>query len=308
MTPTIGRDRARRDIAADINAKILADLERGVLPWTKPWAGDRAGGPPGLPLRATGEPYRGINIVLLWSAAADRGYRSRYWLTYQQCVKLGAHVRKGERGELVVYCGRTLTTRQNAAGEDVEDTIRFLKAYVVFNADQVENLPAAYHAPPPALIDPLAWHEDWFSKLEIARILTRDVACYIPSRDAIGMPPIAAFACAKLYVQILNHECGHATQALHRLGRDFTPRYGDRAYFVEEITAELCAAYLGAHFGLPPAHLHDHARYIGHWIELLQHDRRAYLDAAAKAQAAVDWLLAKSPLAPSFQGGVDVTA
>jgi antirestriction protein ArdC len=248
--------------------------------------------------------------VLLWSAAADRGYRSHFWLTFQQCVKLGAYVRKGERGEPVVYCGKTQKTRQTKAGDEVEDTIRFLKAYVVFNADQVENLPDAFRAPPPLRsIDPLTWHEDWFAKLEIARILTRDIACYIPSRDAIGMPPISAFDSAELYIQTLNHECGHATSAPQRLARNFQQRYGERAYYVEAIVAELCASYLGAHFALQPSHIHDHASYIGHWVELLKQDRRAFLDAAAKAQSAVDWLLTKSPLPATLtEENADVAA
>ena len=75
---------------------------------------------------------------------------------------------------------------------------------------------------------------------------------------------------------------------------------------LKEICAELGAAYLGAHLGLPPDHLHDHSAYIGDWIALMQRDRRAFLDAAAKAQAAVDWLLVKSgltsPFAPTTEG------
>ena len=97
------RDGARRDVAADITAKILHELDQGVLPWRKPWDGARTGLV--LPRRATGENYRGVNVIILWSAAMERGYASPYWLTFNQAVKLGAHVRKGERGEIVVYYG-----------------------------------------------------------------------------------------------------------------------------------------------------------------------------------------------------------
>ena len=297
MNPTNGRATARRDIAAEINTKILADLERGVLPWKKPWAGARAGGAPGLPLRVGGEPYRGVNIVLLWSAAMEAGYRSRHWLTFNQAVKLGAHVRKGERGEFVVYYGKTIKTRTNKTGEEVEDLIPFLKSYVVFNADQIDGLDALFYAAPtPPGIMPLAGHEAWFAKLGIPRILTRDTACYIPSRDVIGMPPIEAFDTPEDYAATLNHEAIHACKAPHRCDRDFSKRYPEAAYYVEEICAELGAAYLGAHLGLPPAHIHDHSAYVDHWIKLLKDDRRVFLEAAAKAQASVDWLLAKSPL------------
>lgn len=296
MTPNSGRAGARRDIAADINTKILADLGRGVLPWRKPWDGARAGGAAGLPLRVGGEPYRGVNIVLLWSAAVEAGFRSRYWLTFNQAMKLGAHVRKGEKGEVVVYYGRAVKTRTNTAGEETEDVFRFLKSYVVFNADQVEGLDAHFYAQPAATaIMPMAAHEAWFAKLDIPRIVTRDLACYIPSRDVIGMPPIEAFDTAEDYAATIDHETIHACKAKHRCDRDFSKRYPDGAYYVEEICAELGAAYLGAHLGLPPGHIHDHSAYIDHWVKLLKSDKRVFLDAAAKAQASVDWLLAKSP-------------
>lgn len=308
MTPTSGTAAARRDIVADINARIIADLERGVLPWKKPWDGARAGAPAGLPLRANGAPYRGINIVLLWSRAADCGFRGRHWFSFRQANELGGHVRKGEKGECVVYYGKAQRTRTDRSGDEVEDTVRFLRSYVVFNADQIDGLPESFAVAPvaPGSVVPLAAHESWFASLDIARIATRDQAFYSPGRDVIGMPPIEVFDSADLYAQTLDHECIHATAAPHRVGRDFSKRYDDHAYHVEEICAELGAAYLGAHFGLPPGHLQDHSAYIGDWIRVLKHDRRAFLDAAAKAQAAVDWLLVKSGLisavAPAAEG------
>ena len=296
MIPYTGQAAARRDIAADITAKIIADLERGVLPWKKPWNGARVGGPAGLPLRANGAPYRGVNVVLLWSRAAECGFRSRHWLSFRQALALGAHVRKGERGEGVVYYGKTQRTRTDRNGQETEDSVRFLRAYTVFNADQIEGLRGAYaiDAVTPESLLPITAHEEWFASLDIARVTTRDQAFYSPGRDVIGMPPIEAFDGADLYAQTLDHECVHATMAPHRVGRDFAKRYDHHAYHVEEICAELGAAYLGAHLGLPPDHLHDHSAYIGDWIALMRRDRRAFLDAAAKAQAAVDWLLTKS--------------
>lgn len=297
MTLTSRTSQPRRDIAAEITAKILADLERGVLPWRKPWDGARTGAPLGLPQRATGELYRGVNIVLLWMAAASAGYRSRHWFSFRQASALGAHVRKGERGETVVYYGAAQRERIDAHGAVAEDRFRFLRSYVVFNAAQIDGLPDKFFPAPVSVghIQPLNWHEAWFQKLDMARIVTTDRACYIPSRDAIGMPPIDAFDSADLYAQTLDHEAVHATAAPHRLARDFGARYPKTAYAVEEITAELGAAFLGAHLGLPPGHIDDHSAYIGAWIRALKDDRRAFLEAAGKAQAAVDWLLAKSP-------------
>jgi antirestriction protein ArdC len=298
---------ARRDIAAEITAKILVELEAGVMPWRKPWDGARTGAV--LPRRATGETYRGVNVILLWSAAIERGYLSPYWLTFNQAVKLGAQVRKGERGEVVVYYGHGKRTRIDEGGAEVEDAFRFLKWYVVFSADQIDNLPARFH---PAQVEsdiaPIALHEAWFDGLQIARIATRDLACYIPSRDVIGMPPIAAFDTAEDYAATLNHESVHATMAAHRVGRDMGKKFSSHAIAAEELVAEIGASILGAHLRLPPQHIHDHASYIGHWMKLLAGDKRAFLTAAAQAQVAVDWLLAKSPSPFTETESVNVAA
>jgi antirestriction protein ArdC len=87
---------------------------------------------PVLPRRVTGETYRGVNVILLWRAAVERNYVSPYWLTFNRALKLGAQVRKGERGEIVVYYGQGARKRTDEAGVEVEDAFRFLKWYVVF--------------------------------------------------------------------------------------------------------------------------------------------------------------------------------
>lgn len=285
---------SRRDIAAEITQKILDELAKGVRPWRKPWGAGASS--VSLPLRATGEPYRGANTILLWAAASAKDFTSPFWLTFNQAVKLGASVRKGERGETVIYYGRASKTVADNAGAETEEAFRFLKSYVAFNADQIDNLPERFlTAPPLAAPMPLHTHEAWFAQLGIPRIQTRDAAFYSPARDVIGMPPLSAFESAEDYAATLDHEACHATGAKHRLDRDFSKRFGDAAYAAEELVAEIGASILGAHLGLPPHHIDDHAAYIGHWMKLLRHDKRAFLSAAGKAQAAVDWLLDKSP-------------
>ena len=286
---------SRRDIAALINAQILAARDQGVMPWRKPW--DSARTHVALPRRITGEAYRGVNTIMLWLAAVAHGYRSPLWITFNQATKLGAHVRRGERGQIVVYYGAATRQRIGDDGAPIEDKLRFLKSYVVFNADQVEGLSADLSAPPaPATLSPGAAHEQWFAKLGIARMLSRDLACYIPSRDVIAMPPVAAFDSADAYAATLNHECVHATSAAHRVGRDLGRRFEREAYAAEELIAEIGAAILGAHLGMAPGHITNHAAYIQSWMKLLADDRRAFLYAAAQAQLAVDWLLDKSPV------------
>lgn len=227
---------ARRDIAAEITDKILRELDAGVMPWRKPWDGARTG--VALPRRHNGDAYRGVNVIMLWSAAMARRYASPYWLTMKQANQFGASIRKGERGEIVVYYGQAIRTQREENGDTVESAFRFPKHYVAFNADQIDGLPDRFHPEPiETPLPPIAAHEGWFATLAIKRIPTHDLACYIPSKDVIGMPPIGAFDTAEDYAATLNHESVHATMAPHRVGRDMGKRFSKHALAAEELVA-----------------------------------------------------------------------
>ena len=135
-----------RDVYSRITGKIIADLEQGIRPWHRPWSADHAAGRITRPLRHNGIPYKGINVVMLWSAAVTKGYACPLWLTFKQAIELGGHVRKGETGELVVYADRITRTETGDNGESTEREIPFMKGYIVFNAEQCEDLPAQYTA------------------------------------------------------------------------------------------------------------------------------------------------------------------
>ncbi len=147
---------AGRDIYATVTNQIVAALEAGTRPWVRPWTSTAPEGI-GRPLRSTGEPYRGINVLLLWSAALEHGYSSRRWYTFNQAKAMGANVRRGEHGSMVVYAGRI----ENADADDDEEQAStprragasFLRAYTVFNADQLDGLTLDPAAPAPALVD-----------------------------------------------------------------------------------------------------------------------------------------------------------
>jgi len=147
MTDTI------RDVYSRITGKIIADLEQSVRPWMKPWNADHAAGRITRPLCHNGIPYKGINVVMLWSASVTKGYACPIWLTFKQALELGGHVKTGE---LVVYTNSITRTETNDKGEEHEREIPFLKGYTVFNAEQCEGLPAHYtaKAEPPALFTP----------------------------------------------------------------------------------------------------------------------------------------------------------
>ena len=138
-------EKSRADIYARITDRIVADLERGVRPWTRPWTVANTAGRITRPLRHNGQPYSGVNVILLWSEAVARGFTSPIWMTFKQAAELGGHVRKGETGSIVVYASRFTKTETDGNGDEVERDIPFLKAYTVFCVDQIDGLPEHYY-------------------------------------------------------------------------------------------------------------------------------------------------------------------
>jgi antirestriction protein ArdC len=203
----------RPDVYSRITDKIIAELEQGVRPWLKPWNADHAAGRITRPLRHNGIPYKGINVVMLWSASVAKGYSAPLWLTFKQALALDAHVRKGETGELVVYADRITRTETDAKGEEVEREIPFLKGYTVFNVEQIDGLPAHYYAKaqPPALTLPqrIEAADRFFAATgaDIRHGGTR--AYYAEGADYIQMPPFETFRDAESYAATLGHEVVH---------------------------------------------------------------------------------------------------
>src|SRR6202011_356597 len=123
----------RADVYTRVTDRIVAELEQGVRPWLKPWNAEHAAGRITRPLRGNGIPYQGINVVMLWSAAIEKGYAAPIWMTFKQSKELGAHVRKGEEGSLVVSAEKIIRTETTETGEEAERAIPFMKGYTVFN-------------------------------------------------------------------------------------------------------------------------------------------------------------------------------
>jgi antirestriction protein ArdC len=275
---------------------IIADLERGVLPWTKPWS---AGSSQGAcrPLRHSGEPYRGINVVLLWSEAAAKGFASPTWMTFRQALALGGHVQKGEHGATVVYADRITRTEADETGEETVSSIPFLKAYTVFNVDQIDGLPERFtgiaaRPEPPARI---AAAEAFIDALGADIRHGGDSAYYAPASDHIRMPRLEQFLDAESYYATLLHELTHWTGHEQRLDRRHASAPPDDRYAREELVAELGAAFLCADIGLTLTPRDDHASYLAHWLKVLRNDRRAIFTAAAQAQRAVEFLTGQDP-------------
>jgi antirestriction protein ArdC len=146
----------KADVYERITGQIVTELEKGVRPWFKPWNAEHAAGRITRPLRSNGIPYRGINVLMLWSEAMTKGFAAPIWMTFKQALELDAHVKKGEKGSLVVYASKvTRTETDSDSGEETERDIPFMKGYTVFNVEQVEGLPAQYYAKAEPRLDTL---------------------------------------------------------------------------------------------------------------------------------------------------------
>jgi antirestriction protein ArdC len=293
-----------RDCYTRITSKIVESLEAGVRPWHRPWSGGNLEGRITLPLRHNGIPYRGINVIMLWLAAEAKGYTTPTWLTFKQASEeLGGNVRKGEKGELVVYANTFKKTETTETGESLEREIPFLKGYTVFNVEQCDGLPAQYCAKPEpsklTALERIDRSEQFIANTKADIRHGGNRAFYAISNDHIQMPPFETFEDQTAYYATAIHELTHWTRHETRLNRDLgRVRWGDEGYAREELVAELGAAFLCADLELTPVVREEHASYIASWIDGLKQDKRAIFSAAAHAQRAADFLHGLQPTAP----------
>lgn len=284
----------KQDVYTRITNTIIASLEQGVRPWVQPWKTGSSDARITRPLRHNGQPYSGINVLMLWASATAKGFTSPFWMTFNQALELDAHVRKGAKGSLIVYANRITRTEKTDDGDEIEREIPFLKGYTVFNVEQIEGLPESFYSQPqPTLnrVERVARAEQFFARTGLSIRCGGDRAYYSESADLIQMPQIDAFEDALSFYFTLGHEAVHATNAPHRLARNFGRKnWGDEGYAREELVAELGSAFLCADLDLTPEVREDHASYIASWLKILQNDKRAIFAAAAHAQRAVDYL------------------
>ncbi|AZO34837.1 DUF1738 domain-containing protein [Mesorhizobium sp. M2A.F.Ca.ET.046.02.1.1] len=284
----------RASLYSEITDRIIADLERGSVPWVKPWG--RAKASLGLPRNAaTGRGYSGINILILWGAVIERSYPCQSWLTFRQALSLGGNVRKGEHGTTIVHADRFIPKdeKERAKQEDAEpQAVPFLKRFTVFNVAQCEGLPEHLYGQPEPLpeceIIPQAEALMHASGADIR--IGGDRAFYMPAADFVQLPPQPAFFETINYYRTALHELGHWTGHSSRLARDFSGSFGTKTYAREELVAELTAAFTCSSLGIEPTV--RHADYVASWLEVLREDNRAIFRAASLASKAADFLFA----------------
>ena len=232
----------------------------------------------------------------------ERGFTGQNWLTFRQALKLGAHVKKGEKGTTVVYADRFIPYRERErAAEDGDEpaAIPFLKRFTVFNADQIEELPADISPTPQPVPDNLILPqaEALFCATGADIRIGGNRAFYIPSADYIQVPPPSSFFEPINFHRTVCHELGHWSGAEHRLNRDLSGNFGSSSYAREELVAEMCGAFVCAALGIVPTV--RHADYLGTWLDVLREDNRAVIRAASAASKAADYLLAFLPQSPA---------
>ena len=291
----------RFDLYRTVTDKIVAAMEAGAGDFVMPWHVSAATGRPTNAF--TGHGYRGVNVVALWAEAVLAGYGTGWWASYRQWERLGAQVRRGEHGTVIVFYNRLNT----APTDDLDESDQYrlvARAFKVFNLDQVNGWQPP-GAAPVSLVETLAEVEAFVSATKAVVMHGGSRACYCRDYDLIQLPARDRFrgsptsSASEAYYGTLLHELTHWSGAPHRLNRTFGTRFGDNDYAVEELVAELGAAFLCADLGITNEPRADHAAYVASWLEVLNDDRRAIFTAAARANDAVAFLQDLSEPEPS---------
>jgi antirestriction protein ArdC len=279
------------NIYQTVTERILEQLKAGHVPWRKTWIS-------GLPKSlTTGKEYRGVNVLLLASAA----FTSRYWVTFLEAKRLGGHVRKGEQSTPVFFWKwRTRAEMQRIAAETgrASPAPFVQRTAAVFNLDQVEGVTRPADDVGHQANNRLDVADKVFDVMPDKPTIVHKVNCqpaYVGHLDQVELPHLSQFDNAAEYYATLFHELTHATGHPKRLNR-FSEFKGDRAeqYSFEELVAEFGAAFLCTFAGINnPKTEALQASYIEGWSKALQNDCRMLVRAASAAQRAADYIRGK---------------
>ncbi|MGO8756151.1 MAG: ArdC family protein [Gallionellaceae bacterium] len=282
----------RGDLYTRVTNEIIKAIEAGVGDFHMPW--HRSAGQ-GMPRNAaTKSFYQGINTIALWSTSTLRGYTSPYWATYRQWNNLGAHVRRGEKASTIIFFKKREPKEGEEGNEDTKPRL-IIQGSVVFNADQVEGWEQAE----PPLVDRterLEAVDVFISSLGATIRYGGDMASYSKAFDRINMPESRRFfetetsSATESFYSVLLHEHVHWTGHAKRLNRDLSGRFGTSDYAMEELVAELGAAFLCADLGISVTPRMDHAVYIRTWLVVLRQEKAAIITASSAAMAACRYM------------------
>lgn len=279
-----------------VTDRIIAELEKGRIPWNKPWTGIRSG----AYSRATGKPYSLLNQLLL--------VKPGEYLTYKQAQAAGGTVKKGEKSQIVVFWKPLEVEKENEDGSKQKQMIPILKYYNVFHIDQCEGVKPRFVQEVFVPVDPVAEAEAIladYSQRSGCRIFNeqQDRAYYRPFTDEIHLPLREQFPQIAEYYSTAFHEATHSTGHTSRLNRLNTSAFfGSEDYSKEELIAEMGSAILMNELGIEtPDTFRNSAAYIQGWLKALKDDSRLIVSAAGKAEKAVRLILnlEDEPAAPT---------
>ena len=288
-----------------VTDKIIKLMEEGQIPWNKPWMGGFAGMPKNY---VSKRPYQGINVWLL----AFAEFSSPYWMTFKQANQLGARVKKGSEGTIIVFWRMIEGKKTLKNGK--KEVIPFLRYYKVFNADQIEGLPEDAYGNTGEKLDfkPIEacekLVEGYRTKPEIKH--GESQAYYSPALDFVNMPQKESFKSVEEYYSTLFHELTHSTGHKSRLDRnldDFGP-FGSEVYSKEELIAEFGASFLCGMAGIENNTIRNSAAYLQGWLSKLRNDKTLLVSAANKAQKAVDYIIGKAEAPKEVEEEAEATA
>lgn len=270
-----------------VTDRIIAELEKGIIPWERPWTGVREG----AYSRATGRPYSLLNQMLLG--------RPGEYLTYKQAQQAGGQVRKGEKGFIVVFWKMdSKADKDSDTGELKIKQFPILKYYYVFHVDQCDGIEPKFKEPVFTPLDPIEEAErvltDYSTRCGVPIIHEKgNRAFYRPSTDEIHLPLMEQFTKIAEYYSVAFHESVHSTGHAKRLNRlDQNSRFGNEVYSKEELVAEMGAAILLNELGIETdSSFRNNAAYIQNWLHALKDDPKMIVSAAGKAEKAVKLIL-----------------
>lgn len=295
----------QNDIRSSITNTIIDALKNGGLPpWRKPWSNDPNA--PGLHTSmSTGNPYRGINQLLLQCSAMKGGFKSKWWGTFNQVRQNGASVSRGAKGTQIVLFKRIERERVDDSGDEVKDNFFVMRSFHVWNAEQTTGLDqfrVGFSKPQNNS------HERYEAADEVIDATGADIrhggndAYYNPPGDFIQLPHRHQFESAESFYETSLHELTHWSEHPSRLNWDRT----NEGYAMGELIAELSACLMMAELGLPTStNLQNHASYLSKWLEGLNSDHKFIFKAASQASKAVDYLLSFSRTRAELTEAID---
>lgn len=313
LVDTVDTESAYREIADEIWSAISGPFGKEPQDeWRCPWHGLAK-----LPTNPfTGQPFKGSNVLRLWSAWRKRGYQSHFWASAKAWEKAGARIVDPDAAVRIfmpvldenrlVRWGKG-SRNMGPLGYSPEGGTRFallgFRLGHVINRDETEggDIPEERG---PAAFESIAEAENligaYIANQGPVLLHGGTRAYYSSSHDRIQMPPKEAFgerrglSGAHWYSATLIHEAVHSTGNKSRLSRNLQSSFGSRAHAAEELVAELGAAFLGAELGLSTDLRSDHQDYVRSWITILKDRRREFFTATSRAQKAIAYIKAQA--------------